>query len=198
MKMNIDMKDIPAISRQYECTKPLRIYWSGVNWKRKGGNVALDCCKELISRGYKIEFHITGMRQLSQEIYELSWVHNHGFLDKNNPDEYRQLIDIMSKQDLFLFPSRAECSSIALCEANAFALPCFVYDTGGTANYVENNTNGVMLPLSATGKDFADMIDNSIRNGRLAEMSVAARKKYEIDLNWKRWSDKIKHILENI
>lgn len=50
--------------------------------KRKGGNVALDCCKELISRGYKIEFHITGMRQLSQEIYELSWVHNHGFLDK--------------------------------------------------------------------------------------------------------------------
>ena len=195
---NIDMKDIPAISRQYECTKPLRIYWSGVNWKRKGGNVALDCCKELISRGYKIEFHITGMRQLSQEIYELSWVHNHGFLDKNNPDEYRQLIDIMSKQDLFLFPSRAECSSIALCEANAFALPCFVYDTGGTANYVENNTNGVMLPLSATGKDFADMIDNSIRNGRLAEMSVAARKKYEIDLNWKRWSDKIKHILENI
>lgn len=106
------MKDIPAISRQYECTKPLRIYWSGVNWKRKGGNVALDCCKELISRGYKIEFHITGMRQLSQEIYELSWVHNHGFLDKNNPDEYRQLIDIMSKQDLFLF--RAELNAQAL------------------------------------------------------------------------------------
>ena len=195
---NIDMKDIPAIDRRYEPSMPLRIYWSGVNWERKGGDIAMDCCKVLIERGYAVEFHITGMKSLPQAIKNLPWVFDHGFLDKNIQEEYHRLIEIMSGQDIFVFPSRAECSSIALCEANGFGLPCFVYDTGGTANYVENGKNGYMLPLSAAGKDFADKIDDCMRNGRLAAMSVAARKKYETDLNWKCWSDKLKHELENI
>ena len=62
------------------------------------------------------------MRSLPDDITSLPWVHNYGFLNKNNPAEYRTLIEIMKTQDIFLFPSKAECSSIALCEANAFGL----------------------------------------------------------------------------
>lgn len=192
---NINDADIPKVKHQYDMTKPLKVYWSGVNWIRKGGDVAFDCCKELINQGYQIEFNITGMKDLPKEISELPWVKNHGFLNKNNPDEYHRLIEIMSQQDIFLFPSRAECSSIALCEANGFGLPCFVYDTGGTANYVTNDYNGYMLPLSATGTDFALKIIEYINSKELPKLSHNARNKYESCLNWNVWSQRIGDII---
>lgn len=195
---NIDSKDIPAIDNVKKCHFPLRIYWSGVNWTRKGGDVAFDCCKELIRRRYQVEFHITGMRDLPKEICELPWVKNHGFLNKNNPDEYKMLIEIMSQQDIFLFPSKAECSSIALCEANAFGLPCFVYETGGTANYVSNGYNGYMLPLTDSSNDFADLVEASIMNNELSFLSKNARRKYHEYLNWDCWSKKVKMMIDNI
>lgn len=195
---NIDAKDIPQIKRHYSPERPLKVYWSGVNWERKGGDVALDCCRELIRRGYKVEFHITGMKSLPQDITDLPWVRDHGFLNKNNPEEYKRLIDIMTGQDVFLFPSRAECSSIALCEANAFGQPCFVYDTGGTANYVENDRNGYMLPLSAQGKDFADKIEESINREKFELLSRNAILKYKTNLNWQVWSAKIRDIIEKL
>lgn len=195
---NIDALDIPAVEKKYDPSRPLRIYWSGVNWERKGGDVALECCKKLNEKGYSVEFHITGMKTLPNEITKILWVHNHGFLNKNNPEEYHRLIEIMSQQDIFLFPSRAECSSIALCEANAFGLPCFVYDTGGTANYVENGKNGYMLPLSASGADFAERIEECINNYEFDCLSLNARKKYETTLNWNEWSDRVKKAITNL
>lgn len=195
---NIDAKDIPVIENHYSLSRPLKVYWSGVNWERKGGDIALECCRELIRRGYQVEFHITGMKSLPQEITDQTWVYNHGFLNKNTPDEYQRLIEIMSQQDIFLFPSRAECSSIALCEANAFGLPCFVYDTGGTANYVENGKNGYILPLSATGKDFAERIEKAVKSSEISQLSRFARIKYEKTLNWEIWSDKVSAVIKNL
>lgn len=195
---NIDDADILEIKRRYDKNKPLRIYWSGVNWIRKGGDVAFDCCQELIERGYEVEFHITGMKDLPKRICELPWVKNHGFLNKNNPDEYQMLVKIMSQQDIFLFPSRAECSSIALCEANAFGLPCFVYNTGGTANYVTNDYNGYMLPLSAKGQDFANIIDDYVLHGVMERLSLNAFSKYKKSLSWMNWSKKTIKAIENL
>lgn len=195
---NIDAKDIPVIEKHYSPVRSLRVYWSGVNWERKGGDVALECCHELIQRGHQVEFHITGMKSLPRQITDLPWVHDHGFLNKNNPEEYKRLIEIMGEQDIFVFPSRAECSSIALCEANAFGLPCFVYDTGGTANYVESGKNGYMLPLSATGKNFAEKIIDCIENRTLDQLSLNARAKYETDLNWEVWSKRVKKAIDKI
>lgn len=195
---NIDDTDIPQVKHDYSSDRPLRIYWSGVNWVRKGGDVAFECCKELINRGHKIEFHITGMRALPEEIANQPWVHNHGFLDKNNPEEYHRLIDIVSKQDIFLFPSRAECSSIALCEANAFGLPCFVYDTGGTANYVQEGYNGKILNLNKTEKDFADKICECYKSGQISQLGRNAHIKAKSHLNWGSWSSRVSNLINNL
>ncbi len=191
---NIDLKDIPSVNRQYGSLNALNIYWSGVNWERKGGQIAYDTCLELRRRGIDAQFHMTGMRELPEEITAKPWVHNHGFLNKNNPEEYRQLIDVMSRQHIFLFPSKAECSSIAVCEANAFALPCFVYATGGTANYVRDGFNGYTLPLSATAIDFANKIETA--RGELSLLSANASQQYKEKLNWLTWGDKVRAAIE--
>lgn len=104
----------------------------------------------------------------------------------------------MREQDLFLFPSKAECSSIALCEANGFGLPCFVYDTGGTANYIENGKNGYMLPIESKGIDFAKRIIITIRKQELDTLSEGAVRHYKEKLNWKVWSLRTKDILDSL
>lgn len=185
---NIDMTDIPAQEKELDGKEHLNIYWSGVNWNRKGGDIAFACCEELIHQGYDVTFNITGMKQLPDEVKKKSFVRDYGFLNKNNPEEYKLLISIMRSQDLFLFPSKAECSSIALCEANGFGLPCFVFDTGGIANYVVNGKNGYMLPLSADGKSFAHRIILSINNKELNKLSAGAVRHFKEHLNWNTWS----------
>lgn len=194
---NIDSKDVPAVPKEIDGKKHINIYWSGVNWERKGGDVALECCKEMIRRGWNVSFNMTGMRDLPDSITSLSFVHNYGFLNKNVREEYLKMIDIMSEQDIFLFPSKAECSSIALCEANGFGLPCFVYDTGGTANYVINGQNGYMLPLMSDGKDFADRIISCLENKEMNDLSSGAVRLYKEKLNWEIWSERVKQAIEN-
>lgn len=195
---NIDMKDVAATPKKIDGKKHINVYWSGVNWERKGGDVALECCKEMIRRGWDVSFNITGMRNLPDSMTSLSFVHNYGFLNKNVEEEYNRIVEIMKEQDIFLFPSKAECSSIALCEANGFGLPCFVYDTGGTGNYVVNGRNGYMLPLSSDGKDFADKIIFCLENDEMNSLSEGAVELYKHKLNWKVWSDRVKEAIEEL
>lgn len=198
---NLNSDDIPAVPRSLDSKSQLNIYWSGVNWERKGGDIALACCDALIGRGHNIKLHVTGIRKedpLTSHLESLDYVENYGFLNKNKPEEYNQLIHVMENMDIFLFPSKAECSSIALCEANGFALPCFVYDTGGTGNYVVNGENGYMLPLSADGVDFADRIESCINNKELDNLSLGAARRYSRLLNWDTWSERVKKAIESV
>lgn len=201
---NIDKDDIllrKYVRKQY--TKHLKIYWSGVNWKRKGGDVALACCEELIRLGFDVVFTVTGLDVLPKECYDTEgqlkpYINSCGFLCKNQNLEYKKLVNIMSNQDIFLFPSRAECSSIAICEANGFGLPCFVYDTGGMENYVINEKNGYRLPLNSTGKVFAHIIKRCFEQGELEQMSMSAIEMYKHVLNWDVWGYKMKELMTTL
>lgn len=198
---NIDMKDVPATSKKIDGKRHLNIYFSTVNWVRKGGDVVLACCEDLISRGMNITLHITGIKRddpISERLSKLAYVKNYGFLNKNDKEQYQKIITIMNDMDIFLFPSRAECSSIALCEANGFGLPCFVYDTGGTSNYVVDGENGYMLPLTADGRQFADCIMRCIDSQTLSRLSECAVKRYREKLNWDSWSKRVKLALDKL
>jgi len=195
---NIDQSDISAIPKSLNNKRHLNIYWNGVNWIRKGGNIAVECCEELIKSGYSITLNITGMKELPKECIGKNFIKNFGFFNKNQTDEYHRLISIIKEQDIFLFPSKAECSSIALCEANGFGLPCFVYNTGGTGNYVINGKNGYMLPLNSSGKDFAIKIIQCINSNELDKLSQGAVKQYKEKLNWSVWTEKVKQQINNL
>ena len=198
---NIDRIDIPALPKKIVEKKQLNIYWSGVNWERKGGDVALECCAELIRRGHNVVLHLTGIKSdnpLTNYLAKYPFVENHGFLNKNIKEQYVQLVDVLKNMDVFLFPSKAECSSIALCEANGFGLPCFAYNTGGTANYIINGVNGYMLPLSATAVDFANKIEECIVNKEFDHLSKAAVDYFKEHLNWEVWSERVKEAIDEL
>ena len=95
-------------------------------------------------------------------------------------------------------PTRNEAVGIVFTESTAFGLPCIASNTGGIPDYIEDNITGRLLELSANGKDYADVIA-SIWNDEVQyrNMKIAARNKYEQELNWTQWGEKIQLLLDN-
>ena len=191
-----------AIKEEYHreiayCDKTcLNIFFSGVDWVRKGGDVAVSCCKRLIDLGMNVKLTITGL-SVPKEYETCSFINALGFLDKNNEKDYKSYIEALQDSDLHIFPTRAECAGIVTCEAAAFGIPTITFDTGGVANYVTNGVNGYRLPISATGEDFAECIYKLYKNNELDSLSKGALKVYKEKLNWNAWSDKVASLLAN-
>ena len=193
---NIGDKDILPHSFVYN--GHLDILFVGVEWGRKGGDIAVEATRWLNSNGIDATLHIVGIKKLDERIASLPYINNVGFLNKNNPKEYRKLADIITKSHLLLLPTIAECAGIVFCEASANGLPIFTHHTGGVPNYIENGRNGYMLPLGSTGVDFGKKIKESLLSDELESMSKEAVLIYRKKLNWQVWGKKIKQIIDSL
>jgi glycosyltransferase involved in cell wall biosynthesis len=125
------------------------------------------------------------------------------YLDKNNPEQYRELEQLYLKSDFLLLPTRNECFGLVFCEANAFGLPIITTHTGGVPEVVKDAQNGFVLPLSARGPAYAEIIARLYQDDqRYAELVVSSRAAFDERLNWNAWglaaSHLITEMLENI
>ena len=190
---NIDEKDLTVSSRING--DALNILFSGVDWVRKGGDVAVECCECLNDMGIRSILHIVGIRDLPPEYSSKDFIVNYGFLNKNEEAEYRKYVEILKLADIFLLPTNAECSAIVLCEASAMKVPAFTYDTGGVGNYVKSGVNGYRLAPGSSGKQFAEKIAEVLRSGELDSLKAGCETMYRGKLNWSRWSDGFRDIV---
>lgn len=193
---NIDDKDI--IQHSFQFQGHLDILFMGVEWGRKGGNVAVKAVRWLNENGIDSTLHIMGIRNLDKRVASLPYVNYVGFLNKNVDEEYQKFVEIIKKCHLLLLPTKAECSAIAFCEASAYGLPVFTYETGGIPNYIQNGVNGYMLPLSSSGTAFGCKIKSSIQSGELERMSETAVGIYRTKLNWGVWQRRMENIISTI
>lgn len=193
---NIDEKDI--IPHKYNYNGHLDILFLGVDWKRKGGTIAVDCCRWLNDNGIPTTLHIVGIKHLDNSIANLSFIDNAGFLNKNIPEQYNKLVSIIEKCHCLLLPTLAECSAIAFSESSANGLPIFSHDTGGVRNYVEDGRNGYLLPIGSTGKDFGNKIKDCLISGELEHLSETAKEVYKTKLNWQIWGSNVQEIIDQM
>lgn len=129
---NLDMSDVPALPKRLDNKKHYNIYWSGVNWERKGGNIALECCEELLRQGYDISFNITGMKELARECYQVDgkmkpFIHNYGFLSKMTRHPIISLYPLCENKTYSY--SQARLSVVVLLYAKLTALDFLVLFT---------------------------------------------------------------------
>jgi len=191
---NIDDKDV--IPHQYNYDSHLHILFLGIDWERKGGNIAIDACRWLNDNGVETTIHIIGAKQIDDSLKNLQYVDYVGFLNKNDASQYRKFVDIISMCHCLLLPTKAECAGIAFCESSAYGLPAFSYYTGGVPNYVLNGRNGYLLPLGASGADFGRKIKDCLLTGEMERMSKEAVEIYRERLNWNTWGEKTARVIE--
>lgn len=175
----------------------LDLLFVGVDWERKGGQVAVDACKWLNQNGVPSLLHIVGIKSLNHDIATLPFVRDEGFLDKNNPEDYAKLVDLYSKADCFILPTRAECAGICFIEAAAFGLPCFSYRTGGVEDYINDKKTGRLLPLGSSGEEFGAIIKDALQSGEMESYSLGAPVLVQKQLNWQLWSQNVGEIIDS-
>lgn len=190
---NVDEKDIAP--KVFEYDGHLDILFLGVDWDRKGGGIAVDAARWLNGNDVPTTLHIVGIKNLAPEVQALPFVDNHGNLNKNIPEEYQKLVEVMRKCHCLLLPTLAECAGIAFCESCANGLPIFSHRTGRVSDYVHDGENGYLLPSPSSGEDFGRKIKSSLESGEMARMSETAKHLYRSKFNWKVWAEKMMVIM---
>jgi glycosyltransferase involved in cell wall biosynthesis len=174
-----------------------QLLFLGVEWERKGGQIALDSYYQLKKAGIDVRLTIIGcvppVAITDSQIFVIP------FLNKNNQEDAEKLYEIMMQTDFLILPTRAECAGVVFCEANAFGIPVISTDTGGVSSYVQDGINGFTLPLTATADAYADIILKLYQDTAAYEqLSSSSRKLFDSTLNWNHWGRQFNEIADRI
>lgn len=154
----------------------------GIDWPRKGGDIAIEVARLLNEKGIMTRLRLVGGKP-AQALPD--FVEHLGFIDKNSKDGLHRLSDLYCEADFFILPTRAEAAGIVFCEANSFGVPSLTYATGGVPDYVRNDVNGVCLPPGAPASRFAEAISEILSTpGRYQGLSSGAFHEFRTRLNW--------------
>lgn len=186
-----------AATHQPAADGSCRLFLLGGEWGRKGGPIAYATMVALQQAGIPATLTVVGCAPCDPQNYSNPGFTTIPYLNMGVPADQARLHDLFSTADFSLMPSRAECAAIAFCDANSFGLPVLTTDVGGISSFVRQGANGYMLPLSATGEDFALRIREIMADPNLYQhLRQQSRALYEQVLNWDVWVSELKQELE--
>lgn len=171
----------------------LKLLFSGKEWERKGGDIAVEATEYLNRAGIKTDLYIVGQKTKVSSVENKEYIHWVGYLDKNSNDGFKKYLNLYQNCNCFILPTRAECSALVFAEANAFGMPIFSTETGGIGDYVINGINGYRLEFTASGEDFGKKIEECYIHKQFNKLSEGANEIYSQSTSWKAWS---KHFME--
>jgi glycosyltransferase involved in cell wall biosynthesis len=172
---------------------PLQLFFAGVHWEDKGGPIALEALKELLAKGIDAELIVCGCIPPVQHP-KMKVI---GFLNKNNPEEFSKLTEFFRISDFFILPTKYEAYGLVFCESAAYGLPALAPATGGITSIIADGETGFLLPVNASGKEYAEKIISLVNApDKYNAMRKAAYARFITKLNWESWAEGFKKILE--
>ncbi len=189
-----DREQVLAI-RSKKADHSCRLLFIGVDWHRKGGDIAVEAVEVLRERGISTSLTIVGCRPPAP--LPTSNYHVIPFLDKKKPEDRQKMQSLFFDSDLMIFPTRRDASPIVCCEASAFGLPQIVSDVGGLP--VRNGENGIRLPATASGLDYAKAIQELVEDrNRYFPLACSSRAMFESCLNWDAWGRSMSQVFHQL
>lgn len=188
--------DTKEFKKQKHDSNIVNLLFVGVDWVRKGGEIAVECTKLLNEKdpSKKYILHFVGCNppyQIKDEHIKF-----YGFLNRNIPEQAQLMISLREQADLFVLPTRAECAGIVFCESSAYGIPSITFDTGGIGDYVINGENGYRLPMGSKAEDFANKIFEILSDSeKLEYMQKKAAEMYNERMNWDSLGDRLKELI---
>jgi glycosyltransferase involved in cell wall biosynthesis len=190
---NIDAPKHIDYDKDY--SSQINFLFLGVDWIRKGGDIALETIEKLSLKGYKVKLIVCGcIPPVKNEFMEII-----PFLDKNNPIDNARLRELLTQSHFLFLPTRAEALGIVFIEAAAYGLPVIATDTGGVTAVVENGVNGYVLPLNASVDDYVSTIQDLLDNPEnIKSIIKLTRLRFENELNWEIFGEKFEILAKSI
>lgn len=197
MGANFDDPPGEAIIERKKRSGVCKLLFVGVDWQRKGGEIAFETLLALSQIGIPAELTVCGCMPPKSRVHRDMKIIP--YLDKNDPLQYEQLVQLYLEADFLLLPTRNECFGIVFCEANAFGLPVITACTGGVPEVVRNGQNGFVLPLEARGDAYALLIASLYRDeAQYARLVLSSRAAYDERLNWDSWGVAMNNIITDV
>ena len=180
------------------CNGKCNLLFVGVDWKRKGGNIALEIANKLHFQNINVHLDIVGIKDMPISLPD--YVTNHGFINKKTNDGMTKIMELYKNAHFFIFPTRQECTAIVFSEAASFALPAITTKTGGTETIIKDNKNGMTFHLSDSPEKYVEYIKKLVSNqDDYKKLCFSAFNDYKERLNWdaagKQIVNSIKEIL---
>lgn len=132
--------------------KTPRILFVGNDFKRKGGDLLLQVFQQYFSE--KAELHLVSNDPVLSEMEASKGVVLHRNIQPNTSD----LIDLFTKADFFVLPTREEAYGIVFSEAMAAGLPCIGTRTMAIPELIGDNKRGFLIEI-----DHAKQLEEKMR-----------------------------------
>ena len=159
------------------------LLFMGVDWERKGGDIALEAAVELNRLGLPTRLHLVGCGPPGAVP---DFVVRHGFLSKSTPEGRARLDALMSESHFLIVPSRAECYGLVFADASSHGLPSLAADVGGIPSVIRHGANGLLFPLAARGDAYAAQVMELMESpAKYRALALGAFAEYEDRLNWR-------------
>jgi glycosyltransferase involved in cell wall biosynthesis len=157
-----------------------RILFNGVDWRRKGGDIALAVIERVVARtGKDVHLVVLGLDRPRGVRTDAS-VTFLGRVSKATDAGRRTWADAYAQADLFLFPTRSENYGAVVAEAAACGVPVVVSQVGGAWQSVCKGGFGYVVPAFGTDEveRLADavirILDDPRHGAELADAGVTA------------------------
>ena len=190
---NRNLQDINIIidNKNFDTCKLLFL---GVDWFRKGGDMALKIADLLTQRGIRTELHLVGC---NPPVSPPHFVRQHGFISKTTEEGRRFLGKLMAESHFLILPSRAECCAVVFAEASSFALPSLATNVGGISTAIHSGNNGQTFPLDASPEKYCDYIERFMSSKQeYRELALSSFAEYTERLNWLSAGRKVRDLIQ--
>ena len=175
-----------------------KLLFIGVEWHRKGGDLAFAVARQLNQQGLKTELTVVGCQpEIEEPIPE--YVKSLGFISKSTPEGKERLNELILESHFLILPSLADCTPLVFPEANSLGVPCISTDVGGIPSIIRDGENGKLFPLNSEVADYCNYIESLFSDySQYQKLAYSSFHAYETRLNWKVAGEKVKSLLTKI
>lgn len=175
----------------------LRLLFVGLDWHRKGGDIAVATLDQL--RGQGIDAELTLVGKPPERLRHHPGVRVVGFLNKNRPRDAAALTNLYKTAHFLILPARADCTPMVVAEAMAHGTLVIASETGGIASLLGGAGTGKILPAQASPRLWARTIqDLTAVPDAYTMISEAAFDRASTILSWQAWADGLYRVARNI
>lgn len=163
-------------------SNPVRLLFVGGDFQRKGGP-DLEAAMRLL--GGIAELDVVTSQQEHPTPGAPGIRFHHG-VAPNSPELHR----LYAQADVFVLPSRGDCTPLVIAEAMASGLPVVATDVGALPELVSHGSNGLVVPAQSP-RELAEALRSLVSDIDMRRrMGIASRAIAEADhdaiKNWKR------------
>jgi glycosyltransferase involved in cell wall biosynthesis len=174
-----------------------KLVFLGVDWYRKGGDVAVEVARRLNASGLPTSLVVVGTQPRLRTPFP-AWLHYAGSIGKTSPSRLAELTALLADAHFLVLPTRADCTPVTFSEANAFGVPCLSTRVGGVASIIRADVNGSTFAPGAAAA-YCEFITQRFCNPACyRDLALSSYNEYATRLNWSAASQAVSQLLSDL